>query len=306
LKPVIETFTVVGGQTIYYKWDKMGAKPNIVTSIPDNIQILGAGSLFDKADWISHTAKQTELKKPKFDIYDQQIIGDIINFKIRIYDFGSISSFAVNGQNRGDLVVKDSFEVVEKLVFGSNSFEFTVLNKAGLAASSRIVVQRLTEKEKKLEAAKIKNEALKIEREKTKLKLEQDNLAKLGDNSPADLLCKKYGLIPQTSAYSECRMRIDFAQAESKKQQEQFEREQQEYERRQAAIERDRERKRNAALMELGLRMMGGQRPVEALNSLGTGAPIAPSPPKPVNQTIILPGGRMINCTTMGTMTNCF
>ena len=73
-----------------------------------------------------------------------------------------------------------------------------------------------------------------------------------------------------------------------------------------AAIEREKERRRGAAFLELGARIMGGQRPIEALGSLGTGAPIAPTRPSPINQTITLPNGRMINCSTMGTMTNCF
>jgi hypothetical protein len=131
-----------------------------------------------------------------------------------------------------------------------------------------------------------------------------------GDGSPQDSLCKKYGLKPQTSGYAECRMRIDFAEAESRRQQEQFEREQAEYERRVAAIERERERQKGLRLLELGSRLMAGQSITDALGSIGTGAPIAPRRPSPIMQTIRLPGGQLVNCTTMfqplGSMTNCF
>lgn len=135
---------------------------------------------------------------------------------------------------------------------------------------------------------------------------EREQSSSGGVNDESDLLCKKYGLKPQSSGFAECRMRIDFAKAESKRQQEKYEREQREYDRKLAAIEKEKERRRSAALLELGSRMMGGQSPINALGSLGTGAPIAPARPSPINQTITLPGGRMINCSTTGTITNCF
>lgn len=146
-----------------------------------------------------------------------------------------------------------------------------------------------------------------IQREKLEIaRAEQERIKREGDGTSDDLLCKKYGLQPQTGGYAECRMRLDFAKAESQKKQDQYQAEQDEYERRVAAIEREREKQRGMRQLELGLRMMGGQRPIDAINSVGTGMPIAPSRPAPINQTITMPNGRMINCTTLGTNTNCF
>jgi hypothetical protein len=121
-----------------------------------------------------------------------------------------------------------------------------------------------------------------------------------------DDTCRKYGFKPNTPLYGECRMKLDFAKAESLKQQQQYERDQAAYEQQMAAIQKERERQRAMKQLELGLRMMGGQSPIDAVNSVGTNAPIAPRAPTPINQTITMPNGRMVNCTTMGTMTNCF
>jgi len=67
-----------------------------------------------------------------------------------------------------------------------------------------------------------------------------------------------------------------------------------------------RERQQGLRQMEFGLRLLSGQRPIDAVNSIGTARPIAPNPPSPINQTIITPSGRMINCTTTGSLTNCY
>lgn len=58
-------------------------------------------------------------------------------------------------------------------------------------------------------------------------------------------------------------------------------------------------------------------RAAESRNSAATSAgdalvlsrmrPYSPPPPAPAaTQTVIMPGGRMVNCTTIGTVTNCF
>jgi hypothetical protein len=78
------------------------------------------------------------------------------------------------------------------------------------------------------------------------------------------------------------------------------------YDKQVEAIQNERKRQQAMRQLELGLRMMGGQSPMNAVNSLGTNTPIAPSMPLPINQTITMPNGRMVNCTTVGTMTNCF
>jgi hypothetical protein len=118
--------------------------------------------------------------------------------------------------------------------------------------------------------------------------------------------CREFGFSENSTDFSNCVLQLELTKRKSAESEERYRAEQAKYERQLAAIEREKERRRGAALFELGTRMIGGQRPIDALGSLGTGAPIAPARPTPINQTITLPNGRMINCATMGTMTNCF
>jgi hypothetical protein len=108
--------------------------------------------------------------------------------------------------------------------------------------------------------------------------------------------CVKYGFTNGTTAFSDCRMKLDMAAAESAQAQKKYEKEK-------AAYDEKVTYARSMRQIEAGLRMMGGQSPVEAWSSVGTGAPIRPSA---INQTIIAPGGRIINCSTTGSITNCF
>ena len=101
-------------------------------------------------------------------------------------------------------------------------------------------------------------------------------------------------------------MKLDLAKKQSIEAQEKYNKEKLEFDRQVASIQKEREKQRAMKQLELGLRMMGGQNPVDAVNSIGTGRPIAPTAPSPINQTITTPSGRMINCTTIGSTTNCF
>jgi hypothetical protein len=123
--------------------------------------------------------------------------------------------------------------------------------------------------------------------------------------SAEDQTCQSYGFKPKTQAFSECKFKLDMAKQESQRAIERYNREKAEYDQQMALIQREREKARAMKQLELGLRMMGGQSPVNAINSLGTGAPISPTTPLPINQTITTPSGRMINCTTIGNNTNC-
>lgn len=130
-----------------------------------------------------------------------------------------------------------------------------------------------------------------------------------GDEAKAtaadDALCLRYGFLAQTAAYAECRMKLDTARREARAQRELYDRQQLEYLDRLEAAEKERRRIQALNQTELGLRLLGGQSPVDALNSVGTGAPIAPRPPAPVFHNITLPNGSMVTCTTNGTFTNC-
>ncbi len=122
---------------------------------------------------------------------------------------------------------------------------------------------------------------------------------------PDTQTCLSYGFKPQTQGFAECKFKLDMAKQESARAQEKYEREQEDYERQVAEIERARERERGLRMMEYGTRLLGGQSPIDAALSIGTGRPVAPAAPDPISQTITTPGGRIIHCTTMGSMTNC-
>lgn len=126
-----------------------------------------------------------------------------------------------------------------------------------------------------------------------------------GDGSPDDLTCKKFGFKPQTAGYSECRLKLEVASRQASQQQAQYEEQKRQYDAQLAALQKEKDRQRALKQLEMGLRMMGGQSPQDAAMATSGMAPL-PKPPGPVNQTIIMPGGRMVNCTTTGTVTNCF
>lgn len=292
------SFSVKGGESLIYEWSNSANLPQKIDAIGVGVKSVSSGSLMSYSE-IDAYLKEVYIteKMPIFRVdYDYGAeVGESIKLKLWIRDFGKIKKLFVNDSDKSELLVSESIEVNEKLKYGKNDVVVRLVSSEGFEEKKVISLYRLSEAEKLIKEKEILDK-----------KNEEERIAREGDGSAEDLLCKKYGFKPQTNGYAECRMKIDFAQAESKRQQEQYEREQAEYQRQLAAIEREKERRRGAAFLELGARMMGGQSPINALGSLGTGAPIAPSRPAPINQTITLPGGRMINCTTMGTMTNCF
>jgi len=121
-----------------------------------------------------------------------------------------------------------------------------------------------------------------------------------------DQLCKSYGFKANTPSFADCKLKLDLAKKQSQEAQQKYDQDKAEYDRKMAEIKKQQDQQRAMKQLELGLRMIGGQSPVDAVNSVGTGRPIAPSMPSPINQTITTPSGRMINCTTIGNNTNCF
>jgi len=142
-----------------------------------------------------------------------------------------------------------------------------------------------------------------------KAQIEEARLAKKiaieGDGSSDDMTCKKFGFKPQASGYSECRLKLEIASRQAAQQQAQYETEKRQYDEQVASIQKERDRQRSLKQLELGLRMMSGQ-PIQDAVRETAGMPPLPKPPGPANQTIIMPGGRIVNCHTTGTVTNCF
>ena len=138
-------------------------------------------------------------------------------------------------------------------------------------------------------------------------KVEQARIAKEGDGSADDLLCKKYGFKPSTQGYASCRMQIDMAKQELQRQRAIYEEQQRQYQAAQeAAQEAARKRRQSDFMIGMGLRMMGGQNASAAAIDQAVGAPMAvPSMPSPT-RVYTLPNGTTMTCTTTGSHTNCF
>jgi len=130
--------------------------------------------------------------------------------------------------------------------------------------------------------------------------------SRTGDGSKDDATCQNYGFKPGQDSYSNCRMQIDMARKEADVAQARYQQELNAYEQQVAELKRQQDKARSMRQLELGLRMMGGQPPIEAINSLGTGAPITRPTPPTTHHSIRLPDGRIMNCNTVGPHTNCF
>jgi hypothetical protein len=311
-------FDVKGGVASMYKIDKAKTKPYAIAKPPTGTKYLGIGSVIDSLQIErSHVARE-ESKKPKFDLNYSQSRDDVAQLRISLAGNQAIKQVFINEVPLDRFNNNGTINLENKLNFGNNTFNVRIVNDANYQETKSVAIYRKTDEEKRkiAEAERLeKQRQIEAERqEKIRLanaekarKLEAERIVREGDGTPDDTLCKKYGLRPQTEGYATCRMKLDFARMEIKREQERYEREKAAYDEQVAAIEKERDRQRAMRQLELGLRMMGGQSPLNALSSLGTGAPIGPPPtPMPLNQTIRLPNGRMVNCQTMGTFTNCF
>jgi hypothetical protein len=121
-------------------------------------------------------------------------------------------------------------------------------------------------------------------------------------SDPDDATCRKYGFKPKSNEYAQCRLQIDQAKQDAQRQQAQFMQQQRQYQAQLDEQQRQRSVAAGMALFQLGNGISSGA--YNANNSYGT-RPTPPSPPNP-SSTYFLPGGRTMNCTTTGTVTNCF
>jgi hypothetical protein len=118
-------------------------------------------------------------------------------------------------------------------------------------------------------------------------------------NDPDDATCRKYGFKPKTNEYAACRQQIDQARSQAAQQQAQYLQQQRQYQAQLDEQQRQRSVAAGMALFQMGTGITSGA--YNANNAYGT----MPTPPNP-NRTYILPGGKTMNCTTTGTVTNCF
>jgi hypothetical protein len=122
-----------------------------------------------------------------------------------------------------------------------------------------------------------------------------------------DRVCQSYGFAVNTPQIAECRFKIKLLREENIRRQEAYEQQMAEYQARLDAIQKDREREKALRQLEFGVRLLGGQQPVDAARSIGNmGLPALPTRPQSTLQTIILPGGRAVTCSMNGNIVNCF
>jgi len=184
-----------------------------------------------------------------------------------------------NNQNKQ---IPEPPKVTTSLIINLNNTEISdivnpIFNRAGDAAISRI-----------------------------KIAAENNRILREGDGTPDDELCKRYGFKPSSEAYGQCRLQIDTAKQQAAQQQEIYEQQRRQYEAQVAAADREKNQRRSAAMFEFGMRMLSGQSAASAAATVGTGAPLGP-PQVPVStMQYMLPGNKMMTCTTTGNMTNCF
>jgi hypothetical protein len=136
-----------------------------------------------------------------------------------------------------------------------------------------------------------------------------------GDGTPDDLTCQKFGISPGTDAYGQCRVQLKTAAETAQRQHAVYEQQRRDSEQQIAAQEEARrKRERDQAsnnLIEYGLRLMGGQAPIDAALGVQGKPPItrqiAPQDPVMQNFQINTPGG-FANCTYNSALRimNCF
>jgi hypothetical protein len=117
-----------------------------------------------------------------------------------------------------------------------------------------------------------------------------------------DITCRKYGFKPNTPDYGQCRLQIDTAKSQARQQAEQYAQQQRQYKAQLDEQQRQRSVAAGMALFQLGTGITSGA--YNSSNSYGA-KPNPPTMPNPHRQ-FFLPGGKTMNCTTTGTVTNCF
>jgi hypothetical protein len=116
-------------------------------------------------------------------------------------------------------------------------------------------------------------------------------------------LCLRYGYKPNTNDFANCKLKIDQARADAASRQAAYDENKRQFDAQMAEYQRQKAIAANMALMQCGLNMMSGA----SCSGARVGPPpIAPRPLSPMTQTITMPSGRTVNCTTTGSITNCY
>ena len=119
------------------------------------------------------------------------------NYKLMLKFDGGINEIAV------EAIGADKELVVKKYTaFVKSEYEIAAEQFAAKEAEQKIIDE---EKQRRIQ----------LEAVARAKKAEEARIVREGDGSPDDVSCKKYGLVPQTQGYAECRMRLDLSRKES-------------------------------------------------------------------------------------------
>lgn len=129
--------------------------------------------------------------------------------------------------------------------------------------------------------------------------LNKEKAAREGDDSPDDLKCKSFGFKFGSKDYGECRIKLEAIASQNIQQQKADELKKQQFDAQLAEQKRALDAQVDAQKRQRQLQ--ASQALLNYSQTLSNPAPVAPA-----NQTYIMPSGKMMNCTTTGTTTNCF
>lgn len=129
--------------------------------------------------------------------------------------------------------------------------------------------------------------------------LNKEKALREGDGSPDDLKCKSFGFKFGSKDYGECRIKLEAIASQNIQQQRADELKKQQFDAQLA------EQKR---AIDAQVDAQKRQRQLQASQALLNYSQTLsnPAPSAPANQTYIMPSGKAMNCTTTGTVTNCF
>lgn len=129
----------------------------------------------------------------------------------------------------------------------------------------------------------------------------KDDPNAVGDGSDDDRTCQRYGFKPSTSEYASCRQQIDLARNQAQQQQAQLDAQQAQYQQQLEAYKKQKSQAAGLAMMGVGLGMLSNS----SSGAVSYGVPAPPTPLQISPRTYMLPGNRVMTCTTTGNITSC-
>lgn len=141
----------------------------------------------------------------------------------------------------------------------------------------------------------------------------KSNTVPSSSNNPDDITCSNFGFKVGSNDFAQCKLQINNARQQAQIQQQQYEQQIRQYEEQKRQYEEQqalfiKEKKRQEALrgLDMSMGLMSGQYSWTDAGRVGMGLPPLPKPTPPQNQIFVMPNGRIVNCSTTGSITSCF